>query len=84
MKMVVTVTAKGQITLPKALREAAGVRPGASVNVRLRNDGGVIIEAASQPAEEDAYRMRLEDMSRRKPIRGLSTEEIIRMTRGGD
>lgn len=34
------VTAKGQVTLPKAVREAAGIRPGDRVTVRVRPEGG--------------------------------------------
>lgn len=75
------VTAKGQVTLPKAVREAANIRPGDRVTVRVRPEGGVIIEA-EEAAE--AYITRLEDMSRRRPLRGFSTQEIMRMTRDED
>jgi AbrB family looped-hinge helix DNA binding protein len=78
------VTVKGQVTLPKAVREAAGIRPGDRVNVRVRPEGGVIVEADAAVKSAEAYNKRLEDMSRRRPIRGLSTEEIMRMTRGDD
>ena len=76
------VTVKGQVTLPKAVRDAAGIRPGDRVNVRVRPEGGVIIEAEAAAKSAEAYMSRLEEMSRRRPIRGLSTEDIMRMTRG--
>jgi AbrB family looped-hinge helix DNA binding protein len=82
--MATTVTVKGQVTLPKAVREAAGIRPGDRVSVRVRPEGGVIVEAEAPVKVEDAYRARLEDMSRRRPIRGVSTEDVMRMTRGDD
>ena len=77
--MATNVTVKGQVTLPKAVREAAGIRPGDRVNVRVRPEGGVIIkaEAAVKSAEADVNG--LKDMSRRRPFRGFSTEEIMRM-----
>ena len=82
--MATNVTVKGQVTLPKAVREAAGIRPGDRVNVRVRPEGGVIIEAEAALNSAQAYARRLEDMSRRKPMRGASTEEIMAMTRGED
>ena len=82
--MATNVTVKGQVTIPKAVREAAGIRPGDRVNVRVRPEGGVIIEAAAAVESADAYMRRLEDMSRRRPIRRRSTDEIMRMTRGED
>ncbi|WP_158818312.1 AbrB/MazE/SpoVT family DNA-binding domain-containing protein [Methylocapsa sp. S129] len=82
--MATTVTVKGQVTLSKAIRDAAGIRPGDRVTVRVRPERGVIIEAEAVVSGEDAYRLRLEDMSRRRPICDVSTEDIMRMTRGDD
>jgi antitoxin PrlF len=83
-KLATNVTVKGQVTLPKAVRDAAGIRPGDRVEVRVRPEGGVIIEAVAALKSEQAYNSRLEEMSRRRPIRSLSTEEVMRMTRGED
>jgi hypothetical protein len=54
------------------------------VNVRVRPDGGAIIEAVAALKSERLYSDRLEDMSRRRPIRRLSTEDVMRMTRDED
>ena len=83
-ELATNVTVKGQVTLPKAVRDAAGIRPGDRVNVRVRPEGGVIIEAVAALKSEQLYNGRLEEMSRRRPIRGLSTEDVMRMTRGED
>jgi antitoxin PrlF len=82
--LATNVTVKGQVTLPKAVREAAGIRPGDRVNVRVRPEGGVIIEAEADVKSTAAYMSRLEDMSRRRPICDLSTEDLMRMSRGED
>jgi AbrB family looped-hinge helix DNA binding protein len=39
-----TVTVKGQVTLPKKVRDAAGIKPGDRVEVRATPSGAVIIE----------------------------------------
>ena len=83
-ELATNVTVKGQVTLPKAVREAANIRPGDRVNVRARPEGGVIIEAEAAVKSPEAYINVLKDMSRRRPFRGFSTEEIMRMTRGED
>ena len=83
-ELATNVTVKGQVTLPKAVREAAGIRPGDRVNVRVRPEGGVIIEAVAALKSEQVYSAKLEEMSRRRPFRGLSTEDVMRMTRGED
>ena len=80
--MASNVTMKGQVTLPNPARETAGSRPGGRVSDRVRPEGGAIVEAAAE--NEQAYLSRLAEMSRRRPIRGLSTEDIMRMTRGED
>jgi antitoxin PrlF len=80
--LATTVTVKGQVTLPKSIREAAGIRPGDRVEVRARAEGGVVIERAERNA--DAYLRRLEDVSRRRPIKDRTTDEIMAITRGED
>ena len=80
--MATNVTVKGQVTLPKAVRDAANIRPGDRVNVRVRPEGGVIIEAEAAVKSAEAYSNGLKDLSRRRPFHGFSTEEIMEMTRG--
>jgi AbrB family looped-hinge helix DNA binding protein len=87
--MATTVTVKGQVTLPKAAREAAGIRPGDRVTVRACAEGGVIVERVAAPGEDDAFRGRLEAIVRRRPMKDgpfgvKSTDEIMRVLRGED
>jgi antitoxin PrlF len=84
VEMATTLTAKGRVTVPKAVREAAGSLPGDRVDVRIRPERGVIVQAEESSRTDDSYRLGLEDMSRRRPIQGVSTEEIMAMTRGND
>lgn len=77
--MTTTITVKGQVTLPKAVREAVGLKPGDKVEVRATASGGVYIE---KPGAAAAYRARLEALAKRRLIRGVTTDEIMEMTRG--
>ncbi len=46
--MSTTVTIKGQVTIPKAVRTASGIKAGDKVEVRA-TAGGVLIERALEP-----------------------------------
>ena len=76
--MATTVTVKGQVTLPKSVRDAAGIKPGDRVEVRATASGGVLIE---KPAAASEYRRRLEEVARRRLIQG-TTDEIMKELRG--
>ena len=87
--MGTNVTIKGQVTLPKAVRDAAGIRPGDRVSVRLRPEGGVIIEREALGADQSAYLAQLEEIARRRPFRDgpfgtKTTDEIMLELRGDD
>ncbi|MEO6878409.1 MAG: AbrB/MazE/SpoVT family DNA-binding domain-containing protein [Gemmatimonadaceae bacterium] len=46
-----TVTSKGQITIPKAVRERLQLEPGDVVTFDVRDDGTVILVARNEPLE---------------------------------
>lgn len=77
--MATRVTVKGQVTLPKDVRAAAGIKPGDRVEVRATASGAVVIEKA--PAGDD-YRTRLRALAKRRLIRGITTDELMKLTRG--
>ena len=85
--MATTITVKGQVTLPKAVREAAGIRVGDRVTVRVRPEGGVIVERERTPSDDDAYRRTLKSIAARRPLRGgpfreMTTKAIMDLLRG--
>ncbi|MCY3876124.1 MAG: type II toxin-antitoxin system PrlF family antitoxin [Rhodobacteraceae bacterium] len=51
---VATVTAKGQITLPKSIRHALGVDVGTKVAFELDEDGQVVVSRAKAEHEDPA------------------------------
>jgi antitoxin PrlF len=77
--LATTVTVKGQVTLPKKVREAAGIEPGDRVEVRATAAGTVVIE---KPGQAGDYKEALYALAKRRPIRGITTDEIMEMTRG--
>lgn len=84
--MATTVTVKGQVTLPKAVRDAAGIKPGDRVEVRLAPSGhGVVVEPVGPRPTVEAIRKRIEDAVKdlhRRGIRpSMSADEIMALTR---
>ena len=54
MQEVATMTAKGQITLPKSVRQALGVDVGAKVAFELHEDGQIVVSRADTEHENPA------------------------------
>ena len=87
--MATRVTVKGQVTLPKAVREAAGIRPGDLVRVHALPEGGVMVERETAPDESAAFLARLEAIAERKPMKdgpfgANTTDETMKVLRGED
>jgi antitoxin PrlF len=76
--MATRVTSKGQVTVPKPVRDRLGIRPGAEVDFCLDADGRVFIVKVGG----EAHRSRFAGL-RGKAGRGLSTDEIMALTRDG-
>ena len=72
--MEATVAERGQITLPKAVRDALGLSKGTTLKVEL--DGGRII--LRKDVDDAISRAR----GRFKPPPGVSTDDIMRALRG--
>ena len=51
---IATMTAKGQITLPKSIRQALGVDVGAKVAFELHEDGQIVVSRADAEHEDPA------------------------------
>jgi AbrB family looped-hinge helix DNA binding protein len=74
-----TVTVKGQVTLPKQVRDSVGIAPGDRVDVRATASGAILIAKAGQ---RDDYKARLYALAKRRIIRGITTDEAMKETRG--
>lgn len=76
--MATHVTSKGQVTIPKPVRDVMGIKTGTAVEFTLAPDGRVILTKvdAGRPAPSRFARLRGSAGS------GMSTDEIMRLTRG--
>jgi len=78
--MSTTVTSKGQVTIPKKVRDFLGLAPGSAVDFEVSAAGEVTL----RPTKRTATRRR----SRFAKLRGratvtMRTEDILALTRGG-
>ncbi len=77
--MSTVVTSKGQVTIPKKVRDYLGIRPGTAVNFELTVDGRVVLVKATGPqAPEASPFARVRGSATAK----MSTDEIMALTRG--
>ena|SRR5215204_1063021 len=82
------VTSKGQVTIPKDVRDALGIAPGTDVGFQ-EEDGKIVLINKDEQAEESrgARMVRLmvefgDRMRREGRLNNLTTDEIMEMTRG--
>ncbi len=81
--MSYALTSKSQVTLPKNMRLHLGIQPGDAVDFEILPDGRVAIS----PARQESVKPKAPNPFRKFlgiGISGLSTEEILRETRGED
>ena len=77
--MGMLVTSKGQVTIPKKVRDYLGITPGTSVEFDLGRDGEVVVHKTGGKRRRKPGRF-----SRLKGLAtgGMSTDEIMALTRG--
>ena len=75
------ITSKGQVTIPRAIRDAAGMLPNTEVDFVLEAGEVKVVKttAARRATRGSAAVQRLRGRARRSP---LSTDEILALTRG--
>jgi len=71
-----TVTSKGQVTIPKRVRDLLGIGPGSAVDFQRSDDGRIVLVKAGKK-----FRPSRLARLRGHAGTGLSTDEIMAMTR---
>jgi antitoxin PrlF len=78
--MSTRVTQKGQVTIPKRVRDFLDIKPGAEVDFELDADGRVVLTRAGGPRRRKSRFAQV----RGTATAGMSTDQIMALTRGED
>jgi AbrB family looped-hinge helix DNA binding protein len=77
--MSTTITSKGQVTIPKAVRDRLNLRPGNAVDYELDQDGRVVIKKAGRKSAAPHSQF---DRIVGSATVDMTTEEIMALMRG--
>jgi AbrB family looped-hinge helix DNA binding protein len=72
-----TVTSKGQVTIPKPVRDHLGIGPGSRVDFRRTAEGDILIEKADGPRQPSRFAK-----VRGSAGPGMTTDELMALLRG--
>jgi len=75
--MQTSVTTKGQVTIPKPIRDRLGIGPGSLVEFTLSGDGRIVLSKHGDAPPASRFRALLGVAGA-----GPSTDEILALTRG--
>jgi antitoxin PrlF len=78
IEVTVTVTRKGQVTIPKPVRDRLGIKPGSKVDFEIAEDGRTYLRRISKGRVQPSRFLRM----RGTATSGLTTDEIMALTRG--
>ncbi len=78
--MPTTLTSKGQVTIPKPIRDALQLLPGSKVEFSVNQSGEVVLQRADQESNKD---------DRFAAVRGKAdipwrTDDLMNLLRGND
>lgn len=81
MILTVRITSKGQVTIPKAIRDEAGLTPGTDVEFTIEDGRVVVRRSSAQPTRGQQL---VEHLRRAGEDFTMTTDEIMRLTRGDE
>lgn len=71
------ITSKGQVTIPSEIRKLAGLEPQAEVEFQYKDGMVILVKLPERPDPVEQVRGMFKG-------RGMSTDEVMRLTRGDD
>lgn len=79
--MPTTLTSKGQVTIPKRIRDALHLTPGSAVDFAVNSDGNVVIHKVGVRPSRKPDRF---EAARGKADVKWRTDDLMALLRGGD
>jgi antitoxin PrlF len=73
------ITSKGQVTIPKSIREQMGLIPGTEVEFVVKRGTVVVRRSAGRPSRGQEL---LDSLRRERNEFSMTTDEIMALTRG--
>lgn len=80
--MPTTLTVKGQVTIPKQVRDALGLTPGTAVDFAINRDGQVVLQKAEASRGTAACRADRFEAARGKADVKWRTKDLMALLRG--
>jgi len=87
--MTTTLTIKGQVTIPKQIRDALDLQPGCKLNFAVNNDGDVLLQkaVASAKSSKRGAAVTKQKKDRFEQVRGKAdvhwrTQDLMDLMRG--
>ena len=75
--MATTLTIKGQVTIPKKIRDALDLQPGCKFNFAINDDGDVLLQKAAKKQKKDRF-----EQVRGKADVQWRTQDLMNLMRG--
>jgi len=78
----VRITSKGQVTIPQDIRDRMGFLPSTEVDFVVDGDLVLLVKASESRRPRPTRGQRVVATLRAHPIKGMTTDEIMALTRG--
>lgn len=82
--MSTTVTSKGQVTIPKQMRDYLGLTPGSRVDFAWTADGQIVLRPVKAEKKSKKKPSRFDALRGSGKGLGMSTDEYMNLIRGYD
>ena len=81
--MSTTLTVKGQVTIPKQIRDALGLTPGSAVDFAVNRDGQVVLHKAASSKGKAAVKLQHDrfEAARGKADVKWRTQDLMKLLR---